>query len=79
VYAHTLIASYQHWGARSAGQLRVGLLALDGRGAELAGGLSSDPILSGLHRTLIINSFRKKVGLFFGPIPKSVRVNGLLT
>jgi hypothetical protein len=29
----------------------VRLLALDGRNAELAGGLSSNPILSGLRRT----------------------------
>jgi hypothetical protein len=31
--------------------LRVGLLALDGRSAKLAGNLSSGPILSGLSRT----------------------------
>jgi hypothetical protein len=56
VYDHTRIASYQHWGASSAGQLRVRLLALDCRGAELAGGLSSDPILSGLRQTKVVNS-----------------------
>jgi len=38
VYDHTRIASYRHWGARSAGQLCVGLLALDGRNVELAVG-----------------------------------------
>jgi hypothetical protein len=32
-----LYASYRHWGARIAGPLRVQLLALDGRDAELAG------------------------------------------
>jgi hypothetical protein len=32
------------------------LLALDSRDAELAGGLSSDPILSGLRRTCILYS-----------------------
>ena len=37
VYDHTRIASYRHWGARIAGPLRVQLLALDGRDAELAG------------------------------------------
>ena len=47
VYDHTRIASYRHWGARSAGLQRIRLLALDGRSAKLAGGLSSDPILSG--------------------------------
>jgi hypothetical protein len=51
VYDHTRIASYRRWGARSAGQLRVRLLALDGRGAELARVLSSGPILSGLRRS----------------------------
>ena len=35
---------------RSVGK-QVQLLALDGRNAELAGGLSSNPILSGLRRT----------------------------
>jgi hypothetical protein len=52
VYDHIRIASYQHWGARSAGQMRVRLLALDGRSAKLAGGLSSDPMMSGLRRTI---------------------------
>ncbi len=51
MYDHTRIASYRRWGAKSAGLLRVRLLALDGRSAELAGGLSSGPILSGLSRT----------------------------
>ena len=51
VYNHTRIASYRHWGARSAGQLRVWLLVLDGRSAKLAGGLPSGPILSGLSGT----------------------------
>jgi hypothetical protein len=51
VYKHTHIASYRHWGARSAGQLLIRLLALDSKGAKLAGGLSSDPILSGLRQT----------------------------
>jgi hypothetical protein len=32
----------------------MAILALDGRDAELAGGLSSDPILSGLRRTGIM-------------------------
>jgi hypothetical protein len=45
VYYQTRIASYWRWGARSVGK-RVWLLALDGRNAELAGGLSSNPILS---------------------------------
>jgi hypothetical protein len=49
-YDHTRIASYGHWGARSVVK-RVRLMALDGRNAELAGGLSSNPILSGLRRT----------------------------
>ncbi len=49
-YDHTRIASYRHWGARSVVK-RVRLMALDGRNAELAGGLSSNPILSGLRRT----------------------------
>ncbi len=51
VYDHTHIASYRHWGAGSAGQLRVWLQVLDGRSAKLAGGLPSGPILSGLSRT----------------------------
>ncbi len=54
MYDHTHIASYRHWGARSAGLLCVWLLALDGRNADLAGGLSSNPILSGLRRTIIL-------------------------
>jgi hypothetical protein len=54
VYDHTHIASYRHWGARSAGELRIGLLALDCRSAKLAGGLPSGPILSGLSQTDII-------------------------
>ncbi len=45
VYDYTCIASYVRWGARSVGR-RVRLLALYGRNAELAGGLSSNPILS---------------------------------
>jgi hypothetical protein len=53
VYDHTHIASYQHWGARSVGK-QVRLLALDSRNAELAGGLSSNPILSGPRRTIIL-------------------------
>ncbi len=57
-YDHTRIASYRHWGARSAGPLRVRLLALDGRNAELAGGLSSNPILSGLRRTPLMGEIR---------------------
>jgi hypothetical protein len=48
VHDHTHIASYRHCGVRSVGK-RNRLLALDGRNAELAGGLSSNPILSGLH------------------------------
>jgi hypothetical protein len=51
VYDHTRIASYRHWGARSAGLLHIRLLTLDGRSAKLAGGLPSGPILSGLSRT----------------------------
>ncbi len=51
VYDHTHIASYRHWGVRSAGLLHVRLLALDGRSAELVGGLPSGPILSGLSWT----------------------------
>jgi hypothetical protein len=53
VYDHTHIASYWHWGARSVGK-RVRLLALDSRNAELAGGLSSNPFLSGPCRTIIL-------------------------
>ncbi len=45
MYDHTHIASYRHWGVRSAGLLHVRLLALDGRSAELAGGLPSGFIL----------------------------------
>jgi hypothetical protein len=52
VYDHTHIASYQHRGARSVGK-GVRLLALDGSNAELAGGLSSNPILSSLCRTTL--------------------------
>jgi hypothetical protein len=48
VYDHTHIASYQHWVVRSVWK-RVWLLALDGSNAELAGGLSSNPILFGTH------------------------------
>jgi hypothetical protein len=59
VYDHTHIASYRHWGAGSEGQLRIRLLALDGRDAELAGSLSSDPILSGMRRT---------TNMFFTPL-----------
>jgi hypothetical protein len=40
VYDHTRIASYRRWGERSAGLLRLRLLALNGRSAKLAGGLS---------------------------------------
>ncbi len=47
MYDHTHIASYRDWGARSVGK-QVQLLALDSRNVELAGGLSSNPILSGL-------------------------------
>jgi hypothetical protein len=43
VYDHTHIASYRRWGARSVGSLRVRLLALDGRDAELAGGCQVTP------------------------------------
>jgi hypothetical protein len=53
VYVHTRNASYRRWGARSVGK-QVRLLALYGRDAELAGGLSSNPILSGLRRTRCI-------------------------
>jgi hypothetical protein len=53
VYDHTRIASYRRWGVRSAWLLRIRLLALGGRSAKLAGGLSSDPILSGLRRTVM--------------------------
>jgi hypothetical protein len=51
VYNHTCIASYPHWGARSAGEC-VRLLALDGRSAKLAGGLPSGHILPGLSQTV---------------------------
>jgi hypothetical protein len=51
VYDLTRIASYQHWGAWSVGK-RVQILALDGKNAELAGGLSSNTILSGLRQAL---------------------------
>ncbi len=54
VYDHTRIASYRNWGARCAGLLCARLLVLEGRSAKLAGGLSSDPILSGLSRTIDI-------------------------
>ena len=40
MYDYTHIASYRRWGERSAGLLRMWLLALDGRSAKLAGGLS---------------------------------------
>ncbi len=50
VYDHTHIASYQRWCVGNVGK-RVRLLALDDRNAELAGGLSSNPILSGPRRT----------------------------
>ncbi len=64
----TRIASYRHWGARNAGLLRVGLLALDGRNAKLAGGLPSGPILSGLSRTeglkASLNWFKVLISLF---------------
>ncbi len=50
MYDHTCIASYRCWGVRSVGK-RVWLQALDGRNAELARGLSSNPILSGLRQT----------------------------
>ncbi len=59
VYDHTRIASYWHWGARSVGG-RVRLLALDSRKAEQAGGLSSNPILSGLCRTHIASHVCQK-------------------
>jgi hypothetical protein len=52
LYDHTHIASFRHWGARNVGK-GVRLLALDGRNAELAGGLSSNPILSSLRRTTL--------------------------
>jgi hypothetical protein len=70
VYDHTHIASYQRWGARSVGSLPIWLLALDGRDAELAGGLSSDPILYGLRRTG--EEYRKpsfSLRFLFGSIP----------
>ena len=60
VYDHTHIASYRRWGARSVGK-QFWLLALDGRDAELAGGLSSDPILSGLRRTITIFPLEFKI------------------
>ena len=71
MYDHTRIASYRHWGGRSAGQLRVWLLALDGRNAKLAKGLSSGPILSGQSQTgghtkntdIILWAFNKNVHL----------------
>ena len=49
---------------------QVRLLALDGRNAELAGGLSSNPILSGLRRTAINRLSHETV-----PLTK-VRVSG---
>ncbi len=44
VYDRTHIVSYRRWGSRSVGK-RVRLLALDGRNAELAGGLSISPCI----------------------------------
>jgi hypothetical protein len=63
VYYHTHIASYRRWGARSVGSLRVWLLALDGRDAEVAGGLSSEPILFGLRRTMVCSILLPTIGL----------------
>ncbi len=40
-----------HWSSKSAGQLHIWLLVLDGRSAKLARGLLSGPILSGLSQT----------------------------
>jgi hypothetical protein len=63
---HTHIASYRRWGVMSIGK-RVGLLDHDGRDADLAGGLSSDPILSSLRRTLLIQipTLSQSKGNFF--------------
>jgi hypothetical protein len=55
-------------GVRRVGK-QVRLLALDGRNAELAGGLSSNPILSGLRRT---ETYYDKL-LVYVPIPKAIR------
>jgi len=55
-------------GVRSVGK-QVRLLALDNRNAELAGGLSSNPILSGLRRTE--TNYDKL--LVYVPIPKAIR------
>ncbi len=58
VYNHTRIATYRCWSSRSAGQLRIRLLVLDGRSAKLAGDLPSGPILSGLS---ILNAKKYKI------------------
>ena len=70
MYDPTHIASYRRWGARSVGK-RVHLLARDGRDAELSGGLSSDPIISSLHRT----SANMTSQIFFQNILKWVSKN----
>jgi hypothetical protein len=50
VYDHTHIASYRIWCVGNVGK-RVGLLALDGRNADLAKGFPSNPFLSGPRQT----------------------------
>ncbi len=70
LYDHTRIASYRHWGARSAGLLRVLLLALDGRSAKLARGLPSGHIMSALSQTQLY-SIEHNVTRLKESIPKS--------
>jgi hypothetical protein len=73
VYDHTSIASYQHWGVRSAGLLRICLLALDGRSAKLAGGLPSGLIL---FLALDGRSAELAGGLPSGPILSGLSLTG---
>ncbi len=58
------------------------LLALDGRSAKLAGGLSSDPILSGLSRTVQQTFFQRMLSMrrrFFSTCSVCVNFLWLLT
>jgi hypothetical protein len=54
----TLVLLHSCVGGTGSVGKRVRLLALNSRNAELAGGLSSNPILSGLRRTM--NDLRDK-------------------
>ncbi len=49
----TLVLIHTHIGGTGNVGKRVRILALDGRNAELAGGLSSNPILFGPWRTTV--------------------------